>query len=116
MAVKMYSDKSNKFYNSVDEANRAELELKEEENRKKILAERKAAEEKAKKEAVAAERKADAASVEEKRKAMVAAQNAYKEEIEKFVKKHGSYHWTSNSVDDIPTLFDIFNPFFKSLL
>ena len=43
MAIKYYSDKTHQYYNSVDEANRAEFEAKEEENRQKILAERKAA-------------------------------------------------------------------------
>ena len=30
MAIKIYSDKTNKFYSSVEEANRAEFELKDE--------------------------------------------------------------------------------------
>ena len=40
MAIKVYSDRTNKFYNSVEEANRAEFELKEKENREKIQKER----------------------------------------------------------------------------
>ena len=116
MAIKIYSDKTQKFYNSIDEANRAEFAAKEEENRQKILAERRAAEEKEKKEKAAAERKELAAKVEEARKAMVAAQQTYRDTISEFVKKYGSYHWTSNSVDDIPKLFEIFNPFFKEFL
>ena len=111
MAIKIYSDKTQKFYNSVEEANRAEFEAKEAENCEKILAERKAAEVKAQKEKEAAERKAMAAEVETARKNMVNAQKAYKEAIEAFTKKYGSYHYTSHSVDDIPTLFDILNPF-----
>ena len=111
MAIKIYSDRTQKFYNSVEEANKAELEATKVEAEKKALAERKAAEVKAQKEKEAAERKAMAAEVEEARKAMVAAQKAYKEAIEAFTKKYGSYHYTSHSVDDIPTLFDILNPF-----
>lgn len=111
MAIKIWSDKTQQFYNTIEEANRAEFEAKEEENRKKILAERKAAEEKERKEKAAAERKAMAAEVEEARKTMVEAQKKYRDAIDKFVKTYGSYHWSSNSVDDIPKLFDIFNPF-----
>ncbi len=122
MAIKIYSDKTNKFYSSIEDANKAEFELKEIENRQKILAERKAAEEKAQKEKEAAERKAMAADIEAARKNMLevqknckeqidAAQKVYRDKVDAFVKKYGSYHWSSNSADDIPSLFDIFNPF-----
>lgn len=111
MAVKIYSDKTNKFYNSVEEANRAEFELKEAENRQKILAERKAAEEKERKEKAAAERKAMAADVETARKNMVTAQKVYAEKLETFCKAYGSYHYTTDG-KEVPNLFDIFNPFF----
>lgn len=114
MAIKIFSDKTQKFYNSVEEANKAEFELKEAENREKILAERKAAEAKAQKEKEAAERKMMAAEVDEAYKAMTAAQNAYKTKLEAFVKKYGSYH-TSLTTKDIPSLFDIFNPFLFNL-
>ena len=110
--MKYYSEKLNKLYNSQAECEKAEFEAKEAENRQKILAERQAAEVKAQKEKEAAERKAMAATVEEARKNMTAAQKAYKEAIEAFTKKYGSYHYTSHSVEDIPTLFDIFSPFF----
>ena len=107
--VKIYSDKTNKFYSSVEEANKAELELKEKEAQEKALAERKAAELKEKKEKEASERKAMAAEVEEARKTMVAAQKAYHQKLEAFVDKYKSYHFTSTSADEIPTLFDLFN-------
>ena len=113
MAIKIYSDKTNKFYSSVDEANKAEFELKEAENRQKILAERKAADEKAKKEKMAAERKALAAEVEEARKAYITAQKAYREKLEAFCDKYGTYHLSLNSSnDDFPTLFDFFTNWF----
>lgn len=122
MAIKIWSDKTQKFYSSIQEAEKAEFEAKEQENRERILKERKAAEEKEKKEQEAAERKAMAAEVEAARKAMLevqknckeridAAQKVYRDKIDAFVKKYGSYHWSSNSADDIPSLFDIFNPF-----
>lgn len=106
MAIKVFSDKTNKYYNSVAEAEKAEFELKEQENRDKILAERKAAELKEKREKEAAERKEMANAVEDARKAMVAAQKVYKEKLEAFCKKYHSYHYSSTSIDDIPTLFD----------
>ena len=109
--MKFYSEKLNKIFDSADACQQAEFKAKEEENRQKILAERKAAEEKERKEKAAAERKAMAAEVEEARKAMVEAQKKYRDAIDKFVKNYGSYHWSSNSIDDIPKLFDIFNPF-----
>ena len=120
--MKFYSEKLNRLFDSVEDCQKAEFEVKEQENRQKILAERKAAEVKAQKEKEAAERKAMAAEVEEKRKVLVevqhkcakeidAARKEYREKIDNFVKKYGSYHYTSHSADDIPTLFDIFNPF-----
>lgn len=112
MAIKVYSDRTNKYYDSVDAAERAERELKEQENRDKILAERRAAELKEKREKEAAERKEMANTVEDARKAMVAAQKVYKEKLEAFCKKYGSYHYSSSSIDDIPTLFDSFFSWF----
>lgn len=109
--MKYYSEKLNRLFETQADCEKAEFEAKEAENREKILAERKAAEVKAQKEKEAAERKAMAAEVETARKNMVNAQKAYKEAIEAFTKKYGSYHYTSHSVDDIPTLFDILNPF-----
>ena len=125
--VKYYSEKTKKFYDTVEDANKAEQEAIQAENRERILRERKAAEEKEKKEKEAAERKAMAAEVEAARKAMLevqksckeqidAAQKDYRNKLNAFVKKYGSYHWSSNSADDVPTLFDIFNPFFKDFL
>lgn len=108
MAIKVYSDKTQKFYNSVAEAQEAEFQVKEQENREKILAERKAAELKAKKEKEAAERKEAAAVVEAARKNLVEAQKVYKKAIEDFCGKYGTYHYSSDG-KDFPTLFDLFN-------
>ena len=112
--MKFYSEKLNRLYDSQVECEKAEFEAKEAENREKILAERKAAEAKAQKEKEAAERKMMAAEVDEAYKAMAAAQNAYKTKLEAFVKKYGSYH-TSLTGKDVPSLFDIFNPFLLTL-
>ena len=88
--------------------------MKEEENRAKILADRKAEQEKAQKEKALALRKAMAGEIEEARQAMLKAQKEYREKIEAFVKKYGSYHYSSKNFDDIPYLFtDFFDKFFN---
>ena len=110
--MKYFSEKLNKVFDTPEACQCAEFEAKEAENRQKILAERKAAEEKERKEKEAEERKTMAADIEEKRKAMVAAQKAYSNAIDQFTKRWGSYHYSSNSADDIPMLFKLFNPFF----
>lgn len=111
MAVKIYSDKTHAFYNTVEEANQAEFELKKKENLEKVRKEQEAAREKEKKEKLTAERKARAAEVDEARKAMVAAQKKYKETLEAFIKDYHSYHYTETDANTIPSLFDFFSPF-----
>ena len=107
--IKIFSDKTGKFYNSVEEANKAEFELKEQENREKIRKEREAAVAKEKKEKEAAERKAFAAEVEEARQAMIKAQKQYRDTLQSFCKRYGSYHVTLDKAEDFPTLFDFFS-------
>ena len=111
--VKIYSDKTNKFYNTVEEANRAEFELKEKENREKIQKEREEALAKEKKEKAMAERKEAAVKVDAARKAYLEAQKAYREELEGFCKKYGTYHYSTNGAEDVPSLFDFFGNIFK---
>ena len=110
--MKYYSEKTRKFYDTAEECQHAEFEAKEAENREKIRKERELAQQKEQKEKEAAERKALAAEVEEARKAMVAAQNVYREKIDEFVKKYHSYHFTTTSADDVPTLFGLFDKLF----
>ena len=111
MAMKYYSDRTRQLYDTAEACEKAEFAAKEEENREKIRKERELAEAKERKEKAAAERKAMAAELEDKRKAMVSAQHDYKEALEAFCKKWGSYHYTTEG-KDIPTLFDLFNEFF----
>ena len=113
MALKFYSDRTNKFYDTAEEANRADFELKEKENREKIKKEREEAEAKARKEAAAAERKAAAEKVENARKAYIEAQKAYRTELENFCKKYGTYHYSTKGADDVPTLFGLFEDLFN---
>lgn len=106
--VKIYSDKTNQFYGTIEEANRAEFELKEKENLEKIEKERKEREAKEKKEKAVAERKALAAEVDSARKAYLEAQKAYREKLEGFCSKYGTYHYTVENGEEIPSLFDFF--------
>ena len=105
--IKIYSDKTNKFYNSVEEANRAEFELKEKENLEKIKKAREEAEAKAKKEKDAAERKAAAEKVEAARKEMEKANKVYKDTLSEFIEKYGTYHFSTSNPDEIPSLLDV---------
>lgn len=106
--MKYFSEKLNKFYDTADECQRAEFEAKEKENLAKIEKERKEREEKEKKEKVAAERKAAAEVVENARKAYLEAQKAYREALENFCGKYGTYHYTVENGEEIPSLFDWF--------
>ena len=107
--MKYYSEKLNQFYDTPDACQRAEFEAKEKENLAKIEKERKERELKEKKEKTMAERKAAAEKVEAARKAMVEAQKAYRDELDKFIKAYGTYHFSSNNVEDFPHLFDVLN-------
>jgi len=113
MALKYYSDKTNKFYDTPEEANRAEFELKEKENLEKIKKERELALAKEQKEKALAERKAAAEKVDAARKAYLDAQKAYRTELEGFCKQYGTYHYSTSNADEIPSLFDWFGNIFK---
>lgn len=111
MAIKFFSDRTNSYYNSLEEATRAEFEAKEKENLEKVKREREERERKEQREKAAAERKAMAEKVEAARKEMVAAQKNYRDAVDAFVKAYGTYHFSSSKIEDIPTLFSTFNPF-----
>jgi len=112
MAIKIYSDKTKKFYDSMDAANEAEAQAQEQEELARIEKERKEQELKEQKEKAAAERKALATEVDGARKELVKAQKAYKEKLEEFCKKYGTYHYTIENAEDVPTLFDFFGNLF----
>ena len=111
--IKYFSDKTGKYYDTADEANRAEFELKEKENRLKIQKEYDARIAKEKKEKEAAERKIAAEKVEIARKAYLEAQREYRKELESFCKAYGTYHYSTNSAEEIPSLFDWFGNLFQ---
>ena len=106
MALKYYSDRTNKFYNTAEEANRAEFELKEKENLEKIKKEREAALAKEKKEKAMAERKAAAEKVDAARKAATEAQATYHKELKDFIDKYGTYHYSTSDPNEVPNFFD----------
>ena len=60
-----------------------------------------------------AERKEAAAKVEAARQAFNEARKAYHSELEGFCKKYGTYHYSTNGKDDIPSLFDLFDNIFR---
>ena len=111
--VKFYSDVTKNFYETEKECLAAEFKVKEEQNREKIRKEREAAIENEKREKANAERKEAAARVEEARKAMTQAQTAYKNELDKFITKYGTYHYSTTNANEIPILFDLFDSFLK---
>ena len=102
--MKYYSEILNKVFDTEKACSEAELECKRAEEAKLREAELKKLAEKKKKE----ERAADAKELESLRSEMVKAQSAYRKGVESFVKKHGSYHYTTSSFDDIPHLFNLF--------
>ena len=106
--MKYYGERTKKLYDTAEACERAEFEAKEAENREKIRKERELALAKEKKEKEVAERKEAAAKVEAARKVMVEAQKGYRDELEAFCKKYGTYHYSTSSVEDIPTLFSSF--------
>lgn len=113
MAIKIWSDKTHKFYDSVEDAQNEEFKLQEKENLEKVRKEKEERELKEKKEKAAAERKAAAEKVEAARKAYLEAQKAYRAELDAFISKYKTYHYSTSSADEIPSLFDWFDKLFK---
>ena len=99
--MKYYSEILNKVFDTEKACYDAELECKRAEEAKLREIEQKKLAEKKKQE----ERAADAKIVEQKREAMIQAQKDYYDAIDAFTKKHGSYHFSTNSADEIPHLF-----------
>ena len=104
--MRYYSEVLNKILDSPEACTQAEHAAKVEAARQQEERAKAEAAAKEKREKEAAERKAAAAEVEAARKAMVDAQRAYAKVLDEFVKKYGSYHYTTSSVKDIPLLFD----------
>lgn len=96
------SELTGKKYNTAEECEAADKKYEEQ-----------AALEKKRKDELAAERKAAAHDVEEKLKAASEANKAYKEALTNFCKKYGTYHTSISNVDDINSIFDWYDLFWK---
>lgn len=92
--MKIYSEKTNKEYATVEECLKAEEAFDKAEAEKKAAKEKALIEKKAKEEKLVVERKAEAEKVEEARKAMITANKNYRDALAAFCSKYGSYHYT----------------------
>ena len=111
--MKYYSEKLNKFYDSAEACQKEEFEAKEKENLEKIKKEREVALAKEQKEKAMAERKEAAVKVDAARKVYIEAQRDYRKALEDFCKSYGTYHYSTNNTEEIPSLFDWFGNLFK---
>ena len=105
--MKYYSEILNKVFDTEKACREAELECKRAEEAKLHEAEQKKLAEKKKQE----ERATDAKIVETLREEMVKAQSNYRKAVQAFVEKHGSYHYSTDSVEKIPFIFSSFFDF-----
>ena len=107
--MKYYSEILNKVFDTEQACCEAELECKRAEEAKLREVEQKRLAEKKKQEA----RAEDAKIVNQLREEMVKAQNAYRNAVEDFVEKYGSYHFSATSNEKIPYLFSSLLDFFN---
>ena len=94
--MKYYSDVTKQLYETPEALTKAEQSVKEAEEQKRVEQEK-----------LTNARKAHAAQVDAARKKMVEAQQEYRNVLEDFCKKYGTYH-TSVNLGEIPTLFEHF--------
>ena len=110
--MKIYSEKTDKEYASVEDCLAAEKEYDEAMEAKRVAEEKALVERKAKQEAEIAERKVDADEVEVARQELIAAQKKYYEILAKFCQKHGAYHYTIKPGEGLHDLFSsVFDSF-----
>lgn len=102
--MKYYSDITKKLYDSEKELMAAEQKQKQLDVEKELAAQKKEEERKA----LMEQRKARAAEIDAARKDMEAAQQKYRELVEKFCKDYGAYHYTSSNWNDFPKFLDSF--------
>lgn len=93
--MKFYSEVTKKFYDTVEDCENAEVAVKKAQEEKELA-----------KKKLSEARASRAKEVENLRKNMIAAQKAYKEALEAFVKDYGTYHFSTSSLDELPHLFD----------
>jgi len=110
--MKILSEKTNKYYATVDECLAAEKAFDEAVAKEKAAKEKALVEQKAKEEKLATERKARATEVEDAYKAVIDADKHYQELLSAFVKDYGSFHMTFHTGNLNP--FNSFTHFFDS--
>lgn len=98
--MKYYSTDLKQLFDTQEECEKAESEALE--------AKKKAEEERTK---LLAERKVRAKEVEEARKAMQEAQNTYNKLLRDFLRDYNTYHYSLESINDIPRIMDWFGLF-----
>lgn len=95
--MKIFSEKTNKYYSTVDEC---------------IEAEKKVAAKEAKKKELSDARKNRAKEVEDAYKARLEADKVYQEKLNKFIEDYGSFHMTFDTKLENPvSLFDFLDSF-----
>lgn len=99
--MKILSEKTNKYYTTVDECLAAEKAFDEAEAKKKAEAEK-----------LSATRKERANEVENAYKASIEANKHYRELLDAFIKDYGSFHMTVHTGNLNP--FDSFSHFFDT--
>ena len=99
--MKIFSEKTNKYYSTVDECVEAEKKYDEE-----------VATKEAKKKELSDARKNRAKEVEDAYKARLEADKVYQEKLNKFIDDYGSFHMTINTeVEDPYSIFDFLDNF-----
>ena len=92
--MKIFSEKTNKYYSTVDECVEAEKKYDEE-----------VAAKEAKKKELSDARKNRAKEVEDAYKARLEADKVYQEKLNKFIEDYGSFHMTFDTEIDSPFSF-----------
>ena len=100
--MRYYSETLKQLFDTEEECKKAESEALE--------AKKKAEEERTK---LLAERKVRAQEIEDARKIMQEAQNKYNKLLREFLRDYKTYHYSTNSIDDIPRIMDWFGFFQK---
>lgn len=95
--MKYYSEITRKAYDTEKDCIEAETQVKnEQEEKARIEAEKKQ------------QHAQDAQAVEEMRKVAVATQKHYEEALRAFIKKYGSYYYSTSNVNEMPWRFPFF--------
>ena len=95
--MKYYSENLKQLFETQEECEKAETEALEAKKRAETERDK-----------LLAERKVRAKEIEEARKVMQEAQNKYNKLLREFLRDYKTYHYSTNSIEDIPRIFDWF--------